>query len=78
MDVDVLVPVMATDEGTFSGGGVTLRGCAAKYDLLRISQKDNMSVPLSIDPFNLIPYLNTYKQLIHHEMCVSLTWLQHP
>jgi hypothetical protein len=78
MDIDMLMPVMATDEGIFLGGGVMLWGCAAKHDLLHILQPDNMSLPLSINPFNLIPYLNTYKQLIHHEMCMLLTWLQHP
>jgi hypothetical protein len=66
MDDDVLGSVMATDElgGTFSGGAVTLRGCGAKYDLARISQKDNMSIPSSITPFNLIPYLNNYENFI--------------
>lgn len=48
-------------EETFSGGGVTLRGCGAKYDFRRISQKDIISVPSSITPFNLIPYLDIYE-----------------
>jgi hypothetical protein len=71
MDDDVLGSAMATDElgGTFSGGGVTLRGGGAKYDLPRISQKDNMSIPSSITPFNLIPYLNNYEHFIQCKKC---------
>lgn len=60
---DGTLELMEADEleETFSGGGVTLRGCGAKYDFRRILQKDIILVPSSITPFNLIPYLDIYE-----------------
>jgi hypothetical protein len=60
-------------EWIFSGGGVTLRGGGAKYDFLRISQKDNISVPSSMMPFNLIPYLNRLR--INSHIYVRVAYL---
>lgn len=48
--------VMLGASTVFSGGGVTLLG-GDKYELLRMLQKEIMSNPSSIAPFNLIPYL---------------------
>jgi hypothetical protein len=53
----VLDGTMGSDGGGADGGGVLLRHCDVRYDFLHMSQKEIMSDPSSIAPFNLIPYL---------------------
>jgi hypothetical protein len=45
--------------GTPSTGGVVLRGGSARNDRFHMSQNETNSVPLSITPSSLIPYLNS-------------------
>jgi len=64
IEIDVL-------KGTCSTGGVTLRGGGATYDLFRMSQNADNSMPSSITPFNIFPYLNYAQPLNHRKIRAS-------